>query len=183
MAGKTFGDLTATTTLADADLFAVEKDGNSRKVTAANVRGYMAAPLLTILERSTGQSVNTGTDTDASWDTTALKDDVSAFAGGSPTLLTTPTGFTWVRFSLFGCWDSNSTGARVYQFKKGATLMCVDHHAAGLESGGLVTTRWLPTVATDAWKITLFQNSGGTRTFNSASASYGRVSWQAEWRP
>ena len=43
MANKKFSDLTVTTTLAAADLFAIENaTGNSRKITAGNMRDYTA---------------------------------------------------------------------------------------------------------------------------------------------
>lgn len=56
MANKTFGGLTATTSLADADLFAVEKGGNSRKITAANVRSALAPTRLVRVVANTSAS-------------------------------------------------------------------------------------------------------------------------------
>lgn len=47
MANKKFSDLTAASSLAAGDLFAVENaGGNSRKITAANVRAFMSAEVL-----------------------------------------------------------------------------------------------------------------------------------------
>lgn len=41
MANKKFSDLTAASSLSDADLLAIETGGNSRKITASNVKTYM----------------------------------------------------------------------------------------------------------------------------------------------
>lgn len=99
MANKKFSDLTATTTMADADILALENaGGNSRKITFANLRNATFAPRgclvglstdLTTINASSGYTVPFDAE---SYDTDAIHDNVT-----NNTRMTVPSGWAYVR--------------------------------------------------------------------------------------
>ena len=101
MADKLISSLTATTTLADADLLVTEiaSSGNSRKITKANL-GLAIGARGALVRKSVDQTAaNYTTATAVAWDQENYDTDTIHDNSVANTRLTVPTGVTKVRVS------------------------------------------------------------------------------------
>lgn len=136
-----------------------------------------SGPKLTRLTRTTTQSIANNTDVTISWNTTAVEDDVAAFASGSPTIMTTPSGFTRVSFNWYVIFASSGGNLWSWITQNGTEVARINWQ--GVNEGGM--TFCLPYVATahnDVWAIHLFENIGGAITLGNSPRW---PLWQASW--
>lgn len=139
--------------------------------------------LTTTLQRTTSQSIATSTDTTVSWDTTAVNDDVGAFSGGSPTILTVPSGYTKARATMYGIWASSSIGARRHYLLINGTIVQADFSAAQFESGQTSMFRWFTVASGNTISFQVRQNSGGNLNFAPTGGFATPATVQVEWAP
>jgi hypothetical protein len=158
--------------------------GSGSQVATINKAALL--PLLTILTRSTNQSINNSTWTAISWDTSAVQDDVSAFSSGTPTLVTVPSGYTRVRITGNTGWENNSTGNRYDRITKNGTAdgntILVETGAALNESNKNWCSRWLTVTTGDTLTLMVIQTSGSAKNFSGTgfpAASFIQFEWAA----
>lgn len=139
-----------------------------------------AAPALTILQRTTTQSIGNNSWTLISWDTSVVVDDVSAFSSGTPTQLTNPSGYTQARVTLYTSWASNSTGIRYARVDNNATTIFLDQRGAQQESSASLTTTWFAVTSGQVLQFYVIQTSGNNLNLRADANNAPRV--QVEWR-
>ena len=143
--------------------------------------GGGALPSLTILQRSSNQSISNVSTTDVSWDASPIQDDVGAFSSGSPTILTVPSGYTKVRVTAHISWESNNSGQRYVDLQVNGTTIDTNWYLPASESTHSFVTRWHTVAASDVLKLRVFQSSGGSLNFAGAGSGYGWPYMQVEW--
>jgi hypothetical protein len=141
---------------------------------------------LTILQLQANATKANNTFAKESWASGAvILDEVTAWASGSPTRLTTPSGYTRARITGNASWAANSVGARWINIYKQGTFIKGALHAAANESRATVVTRWLTGLTTsDYFEIEFAQSSGGNLNLTgSATNNADAADFQIEWAP
>jgi hypothetical protein len=170
---------------ANDPLFEYEEGGVSYQCKLSQL---LVPQPITILKKTTGQSCTTGSWNTVTWDTATYEDDVGAFASGSPTIMTVPTGFSRVRMSGQSIWANSGSWTAYLQCgcsravgPGGATAVAVDIVTGNNEHGYHWITPWLTgLVAGDTFSVQVNQSSGATVNFSPASG-FTQAWWQAEW--
>lgn len=108
MTNKTVPQLTAGTLSADGVMHFVDADGNSRKITLADLKTFINTDPTVVpssepyrgarVRRTSNLSITANTVTVVTWQA-ADRDTDSIWSAGAPTRLTVPTGVTKVRLS------------------------------------------------------------------------------------
>lgn len=173
---------TARTLTAGAGISISNGSGVSGNPTITATSGSVGAlPALTILKRSTAQSINNSTWTKVSWDTTAVQDDVGAFSSGTPTQVTVPSGYTKVRTTSYVVWSNDSVSVRLQRLDVNSTTVRFIGDSAVFESGHTMVDRWRTVAAGDVLEI-LVNPGGATRSIQ--GTGFGTpTEVQFEWVP
>jgi len=157
--------------------------GNATVACVARVSESYIPPS-TRLARTTTQSITNSTWTLVSWDTTPLNDDVAAFAAGTPTQVTVPTGYTWAKVQFCTAWASNNTGIRYSRVDYDANTLFLDTRIAEQETNSGWSTPWFPVVAGKLIQLLVIQTSGGSLNLSGGSAATSattrcEISWSS----
>lgn len=168
----------------DVDTTGVANGDSLIYSTAVSPPQWIAGPpgpcALTILQRTTSQSITNSTWTLISWDTTAVQDDVSAFSAGSPTQLTVPSGYTKARITLFTKWENNSTGIRYSRVDVNSATVTLDMRSAQQESGATLASRWFTVSAGQLIQLYVIHTKGSNANLDGSSTG---TTVQVEWAP
>lgn len=152
------------------------------RISAASNGSISSAPV-TIVERTTSQSIANQTFTNISWDTTPIQDDVGAFSSAAPTQLTVPVGYTKVRITFYGIWADNSFGRRILIVRYDGVDLVTDARVSAYEAGATIQTRWFNVTPGKTLNARVYQDTGGNINFSPAGAFYpGPATFQAEWQ-
>jgi len=116
--------------------------------------------VVTQLQRTTTQSINTGTFTVVPW-SSAIVDSLGAFSGGSPTIVTVPSGKTGVEVTFHTGWADNSTNSRATRLYINSTVVDANYAKALDRSATVFTTRRHTVAPGDTLKVEVFQDTGG----------------------
>jgi hypothetical protein len=138
--------------------------------------------LLTIVRRTTSQSISNTTDTTISWDaSTPFVDDVAGvFSSGSPTIVTVPSGYGKVRVSLTANWANSTTGTRRLLLRLNGTVVCGHTKDAINEAGSNTVSVWIAVTPGDTIDARVYQDSGSS--MNLSGTGFGGASeMQVEW--
>lgn len=186
MSGKTLEELAAASPITVGSLlYIVDGDGNSRKVTAADLAQWIktAESIVPTSEPWRGAQVKlsadltltTATGTTVSW-ASAVADTDSFWSAGAPTRLTVPAGVSRVRVAANVRWAAHATGLRSALIRKNGAVF--DGAPSSYISTGTSLEHQVnlvsPAVAVadgDYFELLVQQNSGG----NLAVTSEGRT--------
>lgn len=119
---------------------------------------------LTILQRTTAQSISDSTWTLVSW-SSAITDPVAAWSSGSPTIVTTPSGAAFVDVLLYLCWGDNANNSRRSRIYINSTVQEYHHYPALDRCPHHHPTRRYAVSAGDTLKVEVWQNTGGALNF------------------
>ena len=151
--GKTTGALTAAGTLDGTELFhVVDTDGNSRKLTLADLKTFVntdptvvpssePAKLLRV-QRTSNQSLSNASTTAISWQS-SQKDTSGgqlSWSVGTATRITIGAGVTKVIARASLAWAANGTGARLTIIRKGGSTMFGEGYDARLSASASIPT-------------------------------------------
>jgi hypothetical protein len=161
--------------------------GNATIAVVARVADYYVPPI-TQVTKTTAQSINNTTWTAVSWDTTAVVDDVGAFNGASPTVITVPSGYSRARVSVHTVWENGASGVLRYlqidcsrSTTIGAGLPGMSVKSSANEAGDHAETPWLTGLqAGDTFTLQVLHNKGSASNFSPA-AGFGQAWMQVEW--
>jgi len=160
-------------------------DGSSSQWVDATPNTSLNNPKLTIIEKNTGQTITTGTWTTVTWDTTAVIDEVGAFSGASPTLITVPSGYTKCRISIRTVWQNDASVFRYAQVQcsqSGIALPIMTVHSQTNEAGNHAISKWVTGLsAGSTFLLQVLHNKGSNSTF-SPTGGFGQAWIQAEWQ-
>lgn len=138
MADKKISDLTAATSVADADLLLIETSGgNSRKVTRANFRQKFRGALVKKAANQTGADYSTAAA--ISWDNEAYDTDTIHDNSTNPSRLTVPSGVSYVRLSyavLLSSVAADSNVQTILRKNNSDTFTGVPYQIADTDSTG-----------------------------------------------
>lgn len=152
------------------------------RISAASNGSISSAPV-TIVQRTTSQSIANQTFTNISWDTTPLQDDVGAFSSTSPTQLTVPVGYTKARITFYGIWADNSSARRILIVRYNGVDLVTDVRISAWEAGATIQTRWFDVTAGNTLNARVYQDTGGSLNFSPTGGFYpGQASFQVEWQ-
>lgn len=105
---------------------------------------------------------NSDFSTNLTWSASdILQDDLTAWAAGSPTIFTTPTGVNYYRITVQTFWASNSAGGRWVFVKDNGTQVLEDTRNALTESAAAFCSQWLPATVGNPITFLFSQTSGG----------------------
>lgn len=182
---------------ASAEAFA-QFDGapgsRARSGALPRTRALNTRPATTTVQLTGGQTISNNTWTTISWSTTALRDDVGAFKGSSPTVITAPPGQSCVRLTVHTVWENGAAG--VYRFVQvdtsgyggawdgpGGGNITISIKASNNEAGDNLTTPIMcGLVAGQTFSIQVLHNKGSNSVFSPA-AGFSQAYMQAEWWP
>lgn len=122
-------------------LYIVDTDGNSRKITAADLKTFIntdpsivpsSEPFRGALVKRTGtQSISANTETSIAWQAAEYDTD-SFWSAGAATRLTVPAGVTKVRLAANVSDNGTNKESYAYIFKNGAAFLGgPDHGSVG----------------------------------------------------
>lgn len=116
---------------------------------------------MTIVQRSSSQTISSSVQTAITWDAAVVHDDVGGYDPTAPTRITVPAPFTLARVSGFIIWASSSSQHRwIIPQMSGGELMRMNKPGSN-ETGETWISRWLRVKAGDYFTTEVFQNSGG----------------------
>jgi uncharacterized protein YaiE (UPF0345 family) len=142
---------------------------------------FTVGPLTTLTRNSTAQSIPNATWTAISYDT-VVQDNPSAFSGGSPTIITVPSGYTRVRVTSYVTWDNNSTGNRYHEIIYDSATVRLDVRKARNETCNTISAMFV-VAATKTFQIQVHQTSGAALNLGGPNGSFftGPSTLQLEW--
>ncbi len=167
--------------------FYATDDGSGHIQIAQAVDDTRAGPRVTLAQFTSNLSMANNTFAANSWSSgNILRDDVGAWASGSPTRFTVPPGVGHVRFTSHAVWANNATGSRWINIEKNGSF----YVGSQLPAGGTDHQRvaflsdWITTSAGDYWDVQFGQTSGGALTlYGSTSPGGDAADLQIEWAP
>jgi len=136
----------------------------------------------TVVQRTSTQSISNGAFVAVSW-SSALTDPLGAFSGGSPTIVTVPSGITGVEALIYTAWAGGS-GERAVRLLKNGTVIDANYPMksdTGQSPSHSCTRRFAVTSGdTLSWEV--FQTSGAALFFYSSVTGhtpYAQFKWIA----
>ena len=93
-----------------------------------------------------------------SWDT-EIFDTVSGWSAGSPTIITTPAGFSYASVKVYVCWNNSDTGERLVVLKKNSTVINIATMQASNESGNSIDSGFISVSENDTFSVEVYPST------------------------
>ncbi len=145
--------------------------------------GGLTYPPLTELTMTAEYALNgSGATTVIPWQS-VTEDDVTAYAAGSPTRMTVPSGYTKVRFNIYMAFVNTGGGAaRGLALNKNGNAYKLELRPMQYEGNCTMQTAWLRVSPGDYFEVIALTYGGSNCTTSGPNDYMGPPVWQAEWR-
>lgn len=143
---------------------------------------WQVVGLTTIVSKVNAQSIpNNVFWTAINWDT-LIRDDVGAWDPSNPSYFTPPLWAKMARLSFYAVWQNTTGAARALALSDNLQGGHQDYLSQN-ESGGRVTTGWVPIYPGADTRAYVFQNDGAARNFSGVGIFASPATYTAEWSP